>query len=628
MKHPILPATIITALIILLSEVFFGAVSFLQDPSRRADHYSHFVQSRNLMVVRICEMPTQGKNSIKTVADVLEISDSNQKIYKVQGKILLHFANGPSAADIRYGDKLLIESSPDLPQTAINPHQFDYRKHLLRKRILYTDYLTPPHYRILSHDNSSFYSRLMRLRETTIHTIQSSPLHPSQQGIVEALILGWKQDLDEETQSSFRKAGITHLLCLSGLHVGILVFLVSACLSFISNKRKGRIIKGCISLTAIWLFVLFTGMAPATTRAAIMFSIIILGKIISRQPSTLNSIAASALIMLLCRPALLFDVGFQLSYTSVIGIILLVPPLERLITFPNTRNRLANIALLFLKRIWQLICVGIVAQISTVPLTLYYFHQFPPYFLVANVSVIFFAGLLVASAIIMMLLVWCPWAFSAIWTIVSAELSVIEWITNTVASWPHSMIENIYFDDTMLIVSYILIFLAVSAFLSRRLKLVIPSVASAVLLALYSLHVEYTTAKQKDICFYNVDKRAAFELFVGHKSYLICDSVIANNPAKIDFQTSNNLIWHKTKERIVIRLDSSYNDDYIYLKNRYVGFDTTTIRIIDRSNCRLQNPPSVNVNYLYFAERIHCPVDSVLNRYHPDSAVFAYNWKK
>lgn len=628
MKHPIFPATIITALIILLSEVFFGAVSFLQDPSHRANHYSHFVESDNYMVVRICEMPTQGKNSFKAVAEVLEITDSNYNVYNVQGKILLYLKKDSMGSTIRYGDKLFIASSPDLPQAAINPHQYDHRKNLLRKGILYTDYLTPSHYHVLSHDTSSLYSRLMFFRETVIRKIKFSSLEPSQQGIVEALILGWKQDLDEETQTSFRKAGITHLLCVSGLHVGIIAFLVALCLSFISNKKRGRIIKGALSLTAIWLFVLLTGMAPGTTRAGIMFSIITVGKVISKQSSTLNSIAASALIMLLCRPAILFDIGFQLSYTAVIGIVLFAEPMETLIKFPKTKSRLANIVLLFPKRLWQLVCVSTVAQVSTTPLILYHFHQFPPYFLIANVSVVFFAGLLVGSAIVMMLLAWCPWAFSAMGSVVSAELSATEWITKTIASWPHSMIENIYFDNTMLIISFLLITLAAAAFLYKRLAFIISSLASAILIVVYSIHVEYTAANQKDICFYNVGKRAAFELFVGHKSYLICDSVIAYNPSKIDFQTSNNLIWHKTKDRVIIRLDSSYKDDNILLKNHYVGFDTLTIRIVDRSNCRLLNPPIANVNYLFFSERIYYPIDSVIKKYNPDSVVFAFNWKK
>ena len=227
-----------------------------------------------------------------------------------------------------------------------------------------------------------------------------------------------------------------------------------------------------------------------------------------------------------------------------------------------------------------------------------------------------------------MLLAWCPWAFSAMGSVVSAELSATEWITKTIASWPHSMIENIYFDNTMLIISFLFITLAAAAFLYKRLAFIISSIASAILLVVYSIHVEYTTANQKDICFYNVGKRSAFELFVGHKSYLICDSVIAYNPSKIDFQTSNNLIWHKTKDRVIIRLDSSYKDDNILLKNHYVGFDTLTIRIIDRSNCRLFSPPVANVNYLYFSERIYYPIDLVIKKYNPDSVVFAYNWKK
>ena len=332
------------------------------------------------MVVRICEMPTQGKNSFKAVAEVLEITDSNFNVYNVQGKILLYLKNDSMGSTIRYGDKLFIASSPDLPQAAINPHQYDHRKNLLRKGILYTDYLTPSHYHVLSHDTSSLYSRLMFFRETVIRKIKFSSLEPSQQGIVEALILGWKQDLDEETQTSFRKAGITHLLCVSGLHVGIIAFLVALCLSFISNKKRGRIIKGALSLTAIWLFILLTGMAPGTTRAGIMFSVITVGKVISKQSSTLNSIAASALIMLLCRPAILFDIGFQLSYTAVIGIVLFAEPMERLSSFRKQKADLQISSFCFQKDCGSLYASAPLLKYPPHPLYFTTFTSFLPIF--------------------------------------------------------------------------------------------------------------------------------------------------------------------------------------------------------------------------------------------------------
>ena len=313
MKHPLLPAALIVAAIIFIAETFFGFFSEATDPARSEAHYSRFVGSQNWMRIQVDVIPSERERSIRALCDVLEITDTCGATHPCKGKLLLYL-HKPST--VAFGDELLVLSSPDLPSGADNPHQFDYRKYLRRKGILYTDYVTSTDYRIIGHNTKGWKSKITVIRQRLINVIHFSQLTPSQQGIAEALILGWNEDIDAETKAHFRTAGITHLLCVSGLHVGIVALLVGWCLFFLSNRRPARIVKGCIQLAAIWAFVFLTGMAPSTMRAALMFSLIVIGQMFFTRPPTLNAIAASALILLVTKPLLLFDVGFQLSCRS------------------------------------------------------------------------------------------------------------------------------------------------------------------------------------------------------------------------------------------------------------------------------------------------------------------------
>lgn len=576
MRHPLIPATALVALVILVCEGFFGFFSDLKDPSRSAAHYSHYVANENWMRVQVCEIPSERHKTIKAVCNVLEIKDSNDTYYNCKGKILLYFQK-PS--NVAFGDELIVLTSPHLPGTAENPYQFDYRRYLRHKGILYTDYIPSYNYKILCHNTTGWKYRIVSLRQRLINVIRFSQLTPSQQGIAEAFILGYDEDLSPTTENNFRSAGITHLLCVSGLHVGIVAMLVGWCLFFLSNRRPTRILKGCIQIVVIWTFAILTGMAPATMRAALMFSFIVVGQMFFTRPPTLNAIAASALVLLVCNPLLLFDVGFQLSYSAVFGIVLLTRPLERLIPLPDNNNLLTKL----LRKIRTLFCLSLVAQLSTMPLTLYYFHQFPPYFLIANMTIIPCATLLLGSIMLMLAVCWWPFLFKLAGSLVAALLSATESITSAIASLPNAMIDGIYFDKTMLIITFAVIVFVGWALICRQWGKMALALTFAIILTVYARITEAKCSSQRQFDIYNIRNHTAVEFFVGHKSYLVCDSNLAANSNSIDFQTKNNIIHHQIKQRTVLPLDTNYEDDNIIITNYLISFNDQTYRIVNHS---------------------------------------------
>ena len=605
-----------------MCEGFFGLFSDLRDPSRTADHYSHFVDDGNWMLADVAALPTHGSRSLKVLCNVTEIGDDSACSFRrCSGKILLFLSPADTLPTI--GDRLLLYAQPRIPSAADNPHQFDYRKHLRRRGILYTSHVPSHGYRIVGHSNGGLLGRITSLRQAVVDIIQSSSLSPDERGIAEALFLGWDDDLAPETEVSFRTAGITHLLCVSGLHVGIVALLVGYCLFFLGNSRRHRIIKGCIQIVVICFFVLLTGMAPGTVRAGLMFSLIVIGQMLFSRPPTLNAIAASAVILLAINPLSLFEIGFQLSYCSVVAIVVLVPRLQALIPIPYGKKPATRVAFWLLRRLRDLVSVSIAAQVAVSPLVLYYFHQFPLYFLVANIVIVPFAGLLLGSILAMTLFAWWPWLFNLTGTIVSAELSATGWLTSSVASWPHALIEGVYFDLPMLLLTFVIVVAASAALIRKSPRLAMLALVVSLPLAIHWRTVEKRCLAQREMTVYNVGNHTAIEFFAGHDSYLLCDSTIARSPHRIDYQTADNLVWHKASRSHILELDTTFNDGILFVDNRFVGFGGKTMRVVDRSNFRQQSSQKARLDYLLLRESPYITVAELRERYDFETLIIA-----
>lgn len=384
-----------------------GTVGRMSDPRYNQRDWSHIVAPETVgqnktnnprkvfLSARLTETPQPRKRSWRARAKVENVDGKHS-----EGDILLYFKKDSTATTLRYGDRLLIHGYPNL-----------------EKRTLYT---TSDHYLITAHDDRSLRAHAEHLRMRLLHRMQQGPLDKRQAGVAEALTLGWRADIDPKTQEAYRDAGISHLLAVSGLHVGLVALAVGILLSFIPKTRKGRITKGAIQLAAVWLFALITGMSPSTMRAALMFSLFIVSDIFERGTPKLNLMAATAILTLTIKPMLLFDIGWQLSYSAVAGILLARP----LIT-------------LYHNRLWQASLVSIIATIATMPIILTTFHRIQPYFLIANVVIIPLAGVILVLALAYMAI---PCTAAAL--PLGKMLEWSGWLTEQVSGLPGAVIET------------------------------------------------------------------------------------------------------------------------------------------------------------------------------------------
>ncbi|MCC7466187.1 MAG: ComEC family competence protein [Saprospiraceae bacterium] len=351
----------------------FGYHHFIRHHELRQEH--HFRAQLNTgrqWIGVVYEAPSQGKKvkvPVRIEALCLAGSDTLQT---ASGNMMLLLEPGPCADSLRYGNRILFQASPAPTEGPKNPEAFDYRRYLHYKNIHYQAFVKPDSLRLLaSHQGWAAWETAYSARSRLLGILQRYFPETTEYAVACALLVGYTEDLSDELRTAYAETGSMHALAVSGTHIGMLyvglMFLVGR-LQLRGNG--GRAIETGLILAAIWAFTLLTGATASVLRASVMFSVYLFGRLLWREASAWNVLAASALLLLLYNPYLLFDVGFQLSYSAVAGMVFFYPRFYKM--FPPMSR--------WLDEPLKVLLVGVSAQLGTLPLTLYYFHQFPVYF--------------------------------------------------------------------------------------------------------------------------------------------------------------------------------------------------------------------------------------------------------
>ena len=340
----------------------------------------------------------QNQNTVLEIQEILKPTSYQHKyIGKVyssdghysSGKLLVNI-NKDSVSNPKYGigNRLYVRGSIDPLPVTRNPYQFDYGKYLRHKGIY--GQLSASNHQVMRLQQSGSGVRVVvsRFRESVQEKLASYPFSKDQLAIINALIIGQRQGIDREMSNQYAAAGMMHILAVSGLHVGIILLLLRFITRPISGYRL-RFLRSGIIIGLIWLFAILTGLSPSVLRAATMFSFLEASSLTGSKKETLNALIASAFVLLLFDPLLIYQVGFQLSYAAVLAILWIQPWLSSLFTIKNK----------VLRFLWNTITVTTAAQIGVLPLSLFYFHQFPGLFLVSNLVVLPVLGILLATGI-------------------------------------------------------------------------------------------------------------------------------------------------------------------------------------------------------------------------------------
>lgn len=414
-----------------LSLVFFlvstGYILYAQSMKKAGD----LEEKAQNVIVRLAEYPRKRSGSYSFRAGIIAVAEGDS-CYAPGGSLLLWFMSDTVPSGWRPGDMLELHTTPRQIENNGNPCEFNYRRHLQGRGIRYMAFFRTRD--IQAHTPASRLS-LSEISERASHRIitlfAGAGLHDEALGLVTALTLGDRELLDRDHLNDFSRAGAMHVMAVSGLHVGMISLALSWMLFFMRGKLKR--LKAIIIILLLWCFAFITGLSPSVMRATIMFTFIQTGSMMQRPASAMNNLLASAFILTVIRPSVLFEAGFQLSYVAVAFILVFH---QHLYTLIRTRR-------VVIRYLWQVIALSLVAQAGTMPLTVRLFNIFPLFFLITNIVIIPLTFIVLMSAVLLILLSPFPAisSFIAVWLDGLSRLAL--GFASAISSFDHAVLGNI-----------------------------------------------------------------------------------------------------------------------------------------------------------------------------------------
>jgi len=459
------------------------------------------------VICRISQTPVAKTKSYKSEAFIEKALINNEWI-TIKKKMII-YAPLANTSPFNYDDIVFIKSKITRPKLPANPHQFNYKKYLEKKSIYYQSYVKANDFTVIGKDHHYTIddfeeSAVQYTRRVFFELIPDSNLS----AIATALLVGFQEELDPEIKTSFSRVGAMHILAVSGLHVGIIFVLLSWMLFPLNRNTYTKIIKAIILFVFLWGYAIIAGFSPSIVRASLMFTLLIPIISFRVQGNAYNNIASSAFILLLYNPNYFFDVGFQLSYVAVFGIIYLYPYL----------NGWVKTKYWLIKKSWQLTAVSIAATIFTCPIVLYNFGQFPLSFLISNLIAVPLSTLIIYVGLAA--IVFYPMQFLNIiigevlyFLLLVLKLSV-EWIEGL----PLSYIDHLLISRPQAFIFYAIIFSLIVFFTKRKMKFLKFSMVMICLLFATLIQRRYYVLQHNEVFIYNLNKKSYIEYVSGHRA--------------------------------------------------------------------------------------------------------------
>lgn len=356
---------------------------------------ANLLEINSYWFVRVVDFPQPRAKSVKVMVEVLESAEGAP----INAKALLYLKPTEESSEVQYGDVLLVATQWKPIASPNNPDTFDYKDYMRKKGIFYSGYVAPGGFMIMEKKMRNPLKIFAHQIQNELSSVfENAGLSGREYEIINAILLGNDETMEPELKAAYASVGVSHILCVSGMHVGIIFMILNALLKPLDLFKSGRWMKAALLLLVIWLYANITGLSPSVIRSATMFTFVTVGSLLQRCTNVFHSLFASLFLLLVIRPPLLLEVGFQLSYLAVFGIVLYQPLITGIY---HCRTKVGSY-------FGELIAVSVAAQLSTFPLSVYYFSQFPNYFLLANLSVITLSFVVMVTGIVLLAIGFVP----------------------------------------------------------------------------------------------------------------------------------------------------------------------------------------------------------------------------
>ena len=543
--------TLITAIIVGIS------TALIHKENLNQFHYTHqildYEKVHQLDLIAVEKLKSSQKN-IRLIC-IVKVLDGRKSF----GKVILNISKDKTFKNIKIGTHLNVIGIIFKNKKPFNPNLFDYSSYLQNQEIYVQVYSKQKQIKIGDFE-PSLWASFSNFRTVIISNLEHSNISKEELNVLNALILGQQQDISPEVLKDYQYAGAVHVLSVSGLHVGFIMLFITFLLKPISNSKKAAILKLIIIVLSLWGFAILAGLSPSIVRSVTMFSFLAIGIQLRRTVNIYHTLLVSMLLILLFKPSFLFDVGFQLSYLALFFIIWLQPLLSNIW---QPKNKI-------IKYFWDIITVSTAAQIGAMPLSIYYFHQFPGLFFVTNLIILPLLGVIMAVGVIAILIA----AFSTVPFFIAKAVELLIGLLNAIIHWVASIdtfvIKNISFSNEMLWSSYLVIILIILWIKRPTFNRLTITFASILLLQIILIFQKKETLNNEELIIFNCQKNTIVtersgndvtvysndSILVNLDNNLLIQSYLVANFCKTKAKKPLQNLWYFKQQKILL-IDSS-----------------------------------------------------------------------
>ncbi len=550
-------------------------LAFLHNFRHYDDHIQHLIADNTPVVYKaqVTQPPIVKTNTVRVFLSVQAIQkDSSWQ--PAQGEILANFALDTHSVRLAYGDELLIKSTINPTARSLNPEGLDLRTYYAVQHIYQQTYVPSEQFKLVDKGNTNWImSKIYDLRAVLVQIFRQHCPTDNEFAVASALILGVRNDVSSEITNAYADTGAMHVLSVSGLHVGMIAWVLVWLFNRVRSKSPYWLgLRLCAVLLLIWLFAILTGATPPALRSAAMFSFVSAGQLLRRDANVYNSLASSAFFLLLYNPFWILDVGFQLSYLALWGIVYYQPKIYKQIFIQNK----------FGDWVWNLTAVSIAATISTLPISLYYFHQFSLASFLSGLVVIPISTIILPLGLLLLLLNFIPFLSSLLGVLFYWLVYVLNASVFLMQKIPYAVIEGIWIEYVDMCLLYLSFGLITWAFWRAKPRFLLLGMLPLCLVFWQRNQRFGESLDQAEVCVYHLYKGSAVSFIAGQKAYTLVDS-LHNDPNKLAFMQQNYLYKRQIREHQILNFSGDYQKDFLIKNSPLLLFDTLAIAVQNQS---------------------------------------------
>jgi len=576
-------------------------------------HLANMKADTSMLVIGIISEPlTERENSYSSFLDVKAIK-KGAEWQKVDGTILLYFSKDSLSSALEYGDEVVIKAGISEVAAPKNPAEFNYRKYLENKSVYHQAYIKSGSIGILAHHKGNpLIAAALKLQKKLLKILKDENIQGSEYAVVSAMLLGSRDKIDAELISAYAGSGAVHILSVSGLHVGLIFVMLNSVLLFMDKNSLTKILKIIILLGFIWFYAAITGFSAAVLRSTAMFSFIVVGQGYNRKINGFNMLAASLFFLLIINPYLLTDVGFQLSYLAVGGIIGIYPGIYKLLKPSNK----------IIDKIWSLVSVSLAAQLITAPLAMFYFHQFPNLFLITNLIIIPLTTIIIYTGLGFYFIFYIPFLAGWVAKLLAFMVYALNEIVRFIEHLPFAVTHGICINFTEMLLIFAVVFSSVAFFELRKKIFFLTGLSISVILAFLLVLDTCKHLKNRKIIIYAVNNHTAIDFIDRRKNYFFADSALIADKKKIGFHIQNNWLHLGIKENQLIsdrdngfKLSKDNISGPLFIQDNYIQFFDKRLVVINNINFNIKTTEKLKVDYIILSGNVKTTVRELANSY-------------